>query len=241
MNKYFVVSDVHGFYDELIEALANAGYDSENEQHYLIGCGDFFDRGPKPLEVMKFFMNAPRAILIRGNHEDLFEDACNYGMGMHDIHNGTDKTIWKLANLKKDLRDFYEDPQESFNTAMARTQAFRDRLVDFYETKHYVFVHGWIPTEYYNNWKKGNWREARWKNGLKEAFEGNTLDDKTIVCGHWHTSWIRHFLNPEIAEWGETADFSPYYGDGIIAIDGCTAYTGKVNCIVLTDEEENNE
>ena len=30
MNKYFVVSDIHGFYDELIEALNTAGYDKNN-------------------------------------------------------------------------------------------------------------------------------------------------------------------------------------------------------------------
>ena len=30
-------------------------------------------------------------------------------------------------------------------------------------------------------------------------------------------------------------DFSPYYGPGIIAIDACTAFSGKVNCLVIED------
>jgi hypothetical protein len=38
-------------------------------------------------------------------------------------------------------------------------------------------------------------------------------------------------------ERGAGADFSPYYGEGIIAIDASTANSGKVNCIVLEDEE----
>ena len=46
MPKFFVVSDVHGFYDELLNALDDAGFDSENTDHYLISCGDNFDRGP---------------------------------------------------------------------------------------------------------------------------------------------------------------------------------------------------
>lgn len=39
-------------------------------------------------------------------------------------------------------------------------------------------------------------------------------------------------------EWGEGADFSPfYYEDKLIRIDACTAYTGKVNVLVLEDDE----
>ena len=37
-------------------------------------------------------------------------------------------------------------------------------------------------------------------------------------------------------EFGEGADFSPYYGDGVIAIDACTAYSGNVNVLVLEDD-----
>lgn len=37
------------------------------------------------------------------------------------------------------------------------------------------------------------------------------------------------------SEIGEKADFSPFYSDGIIALDACTALSGIVNCIVLED------
>ena len=45
MKKYFVVSDIHGCYDELIKALNEVGFDETNPSHYLIDCGDFYDRG----------------------------------------------------------------------------------------------------------------------------------------------------------------------------------------------------
>ena len=32
-------------------------------------------------------------------------------------------------------------------------------------------------------------------------------------------------------------DFSPFYSEGIIAIDACTAVSGRVNCIVIEDNE----
>lgn len=37
------------------------------------------------------------------------------------------------------------------------------------------------------------------------------------------------------SEFGDVADFSPYYGPGIIALDACTAYSGMVNCLVIDD------
>ena len=38
------------------------------------------------------------------------------------------------------------------------------------------------------------------------------------------------------SEFGADADFLPYYAPGIIALDACTAFNGKVNVVVLEDE-----
>ena len=59
--------------------------------------------------------------------------------------------------------------------------------------------------------------------------------NKTIVCGHWHTSYGHSKYEHKGTEFGEDADFSPYYGPGIIAIDACTAFSGKSNCLVIED------
>ena len=56
--------------------------------------------------------------------------------------------------------------------------------------------------------------------GKKNAIEFESLDSKYEHKG---------------IEFGEDADFSPYYGPGIIAIDACTAFSGKVNCLVIED------
>jgi hypothetical protein len=61
------------------------------------------------------------------------------------------------------------------------------------------------------------------------------LPDKTVVFGHWHcsTGWAKA---EGCSEFDEDAKFEPYYGDGFIAIDACTAHSGKVNVLVLEDE-----
>jgi len=46
--KYFVISDVHDHFDLMMESLANTGFDSDNEDHRLIICGDAFYSGPQP-------------------------------------------------------------------------------------------------------------------------------------------------------------------------------------------------
>ena len=38
MKKYFVVADIHSFYDEFMKALNDAGFDINNEDHILISC-----------------------------------------------------------------------------------------------------------------------------------------------------------------------------------------------------------
>ena len=45
MKKYFVCSDIHGFYKEWMSSLDEVGFDINNNEHILIVLGDIFDRG----------------------------------------------------------------------------------------------------------------------------------------------------------------------------------------------------
>ena len=49
--RYYVVSDVHSFYDELISALTEKGFFEDNEPHKLIVCVDLFDRGSQSKQL----------------------------------------------------------------------------------------------------------------------------------------------------------------------------------------------
>ena len=258
MPKFFVLSDVHGFYDEMKEALDKAGFDKDNPEHFLVSCGDHFDRGQKPVEVMTYLKSLPRKFLIRGNHESLLQDLCDAGYpGSHDFHNGTYATVCEFGGAGLG-RSF----EECCIITDHRTKDFLYSMVNYFETKNYIFVHGWIPVicndslpMYYRNNRKfefnpdwrgahySKWEQARWLNGMDMARNGFVEPRKTIVCGHWHCSWGHmkddmaiNGLNGKIDEFGETAIWEPYFGDGVIAIDRCTAHTGKVNVLILEDE-----
>ena len=40
MKKYFIVTDVHSFYKIMLDTLNVKGFDVNNNEHYLILCGD---------------------------------------------------------------------------------------------------------------------------------------------------------------------------------------------------------
>ena len=68
------------------------------------------------------------------------------------------------------------------------------------------------------------------------AVQAVTEAGKTIVSGHWHTSYGHSKFEGKGTEFGRDADFSPYVAPGIIALDACTAYSGIVNCIIVEDD-----
>lgn len=98
-KTYFVSSDIHGFFDEWMNALQEARFDKENPNHILIVLGDIFDRGRQPLEIYEFIRNLPkeRRVLVRGNHEQLLKELVKRGFPeTHDYHNRTIDTIYQL-------------------------------------------------------------------------------------------------------------------------------------------------
>ena len=232
MPKLFCISDIHSFYEPMIEALNNAGFDPANPEHTLLVLGDILDRGPDSDKVLDYLNSIERKILIKGNHETLLVECCDRDYPLrHDWHNGTAQTIIDLA---PDAQTF----EEACPIVYKKVKPMLDSMVDYFETKNYVFTHGYVPYKKYRDWRDADelaWEDARWNNGMKMVDFGFEID-KCVVVGHYHTSWGRaHFEDKP--EWGEEADFSPfYYKDKLIAIDACTAYSGKVNCLVIEDD-----
>ncbi len=261
MKTLFVVSDVHSYYDEMIKALNEQGFDKENKDHIFVSCGDLLDRGPDPEKCLNFVNNLERKILILGNHEELLLEAIRRGsFYSHDYHNCTTDTVYKLTHINPDsetTRQSYISINYSALTEMKYNKLWNTYIsscINYYETNKYIFVHGYIPikryglysTESYDkNWRSefANWSEARWLNGMKVWNRGIREPNKTIVCGHWHSSYGHSVLHGEGVEFAETdagieSIHTPFYDDGIIAIDACTAYSGFVNCIKLEVEDE---
>lgn len=253
MPKFFVCSDIHSFYTPFKRVLDEKGFDPNNEDHWLVVCGDAFDRGGESLDVLQFIMGLDRKIIVKGNHDILLEECCmrEYYYS-YDISNGTRRTIQDLGGAKYG-KSFDECCQVTWNK-LAR---YRELLVNYFETQNYIFVHSWIPVnkkkkshvadrwvplstdEYMEDWRNANdveWEEAMWGNPFELADIGLNQTGKTIVFGHWHCSTGHKMLGHCKNEFDGDAIWEPCYAEDIIGIDRCTAHTGEVNVLVIEDE-----
>lgn len=192
--KYFAVSDVHGFLKPLLKALSEAGYSKSDPGHFLVVCGDVFDRGPDPWGIMSFLRGLPpdRMALVRGNHEDLMLELASKPLPEgHDASNGTADTVTALAGMppwqevaqagdcelafeseSAEARALCEADMEAWAEALSSPKA-REMLGwlrspawrDFLETRTHVCVHAGIPLG--GDWREapaGRWAKARWDN-----------------------------------------------------------------------------
>lgn len=272
--KFYVVADVHGFYDLMIKALTEKGYFEDAEPHKLVICGDIFDRGSQAKKMERFvvdLLEKDEIILIRGNHEDLMLDLVNrldeyVEMGIEHTHHYRNRTVRTLMDLTEcSLGRIKQKPGEI--AERMRATPFLQKIIpamkDYFETEHFIFVHGWIPCRasgyggeanwfnYLKNWRempKSDWMLARWYNGMLAAFQGCIEPGKTIICGHWHCSFGHKYLEKKeimpcnegdmISKIQRKEDYTPYYGNGVIAIDAATVLSKVVNCIVIQDEEK---
>ena len=160
---------------------------------------------------------------------------------MHDFHNGTAQTIFKLVGTINETEALLDMSHHKLYNSYIR------ECMPYYETKNAVFVHGWVPCEVIypykldEDWREGDWKGARWINGMEAWSKGIRVPGKTVFCGHWHTSWGHSHLHGDGEEFpdkykGTKAHFSPFVDDGIVALDACTVFSHKVNCYVFEDE-----
>lgn len=212
-KKYFAISDVHSYYTAMKEALDEAGYDKDNENHVLILLGDAFDRGDETLEVLDFLRSIPkeRRVLIRGNHECLLRDCYRSGFFTDaDVHNGTDRTMCHLCGIDPDfqeklyygmafsntedfvreydekLKEYHTKPFECEKTKELIDWIFSDDWVNYFELGDRIFVHSWVPLETY--WKSdfecAEKVGPKWREASQAKWE----------AAMWGCPW-EHFLN----------------------------------------------
>lgn len=262
--KYYVVADVHGHLSALRDALEQAGFFDDPLPRRLVICGDFLDRGRETVEMQAFLISLLRqelVILIRGNHEDLMERLVDdlimgdtwlleQGESVHN-HNGTWRSALQLADMTEGRA--LSRPMEL--VAKVKQSPYWKYIlpmcVDYFETEHYVFTHGYIPCRsttgstkyaaykgfYFNpDWRDADyedWANARWYNGMEFVCKRDLgVRDKTVVCGHVHASYGHAVLEGR-PDGGD--DYTTFFGDGVIGLDACTVVSGFVNCLVIED------
>lgn len=69
MSRQIIVSDVHGCLDELKELLDRV---RPEPMDTIVFLGDLLDKGPRPLETLRFVRSLPNAVMVKANHEERY-------------------------------------------------------------------------------------------------------------------------------------------------------------------------
>ncbi len=229
MEKLFVVSDIHGHYTLLKEALDKSGFEMDNPNHKLLCLGDYFDRGSENKLVLKFFERLQNKVLLMGNHEELLLKLIETGKVLpHNYINGTIQTLQEFfgkycIDPADDSVDFSGKTSE-----VKRICDFINETVNYYETDEYVFVHGYLPAVDYKKATEEDWQKARWLRWSEQYIGERPLKNKTLVCGHMPVLIAKLFDSTR-----PMGDTSIFYGNGIIALDAGTADSKKINVLVI--------
>ena len=185
-KRWFIVSDIHSFANEMKIALKAKGFDINNPEHTLIVLGDVFDRGPKTVEVYEFLKLIPdnRLILIRGNHETLFLDLLEkFDPDSYDFSNGTVRSMCHIANVDEKLmdpsywrtrkfilgdsniniKDEMHKTWQKIKRSVKKSEIYQwllsDKWINYYEMDKYIFVHSFIPIKFIEGEFNKSWVE----------------------------------------------------------------------------------
>ena len=213
----YIISDIHGCYDEYMELLEKIHLSEEDELYIL---GDAMDRGPEPIKVLQDIMLRPNGIYIIGNHDfimlsimkklavEVTEDNYENHLSVEDLYDhacwmqdGGEVTSRQFAALPREeqqdileyleeasVYEVLEDKGKRFVLVHAGLDNFReDKELEEYEFYDFLFTSPDYSKRYYHN------------------------ENTYLVTGHTPTVHIRPDGKPEV-----------YQGNGHIAIDcGC--------------------
>lgn len=228
----YIISDIHGCYNEYIKLLDKIKFSDEDELYIL---GDVVDRGPEPIKVLKDIMNRPNAVFIIGNHDFIMytlmrklaveitaENYDNY-LTADDL---LDYNLW--------LQDGGQVTAEQFRTLSKKEKA---DILDYiseaslYETiehngKSYILVHAGLadfsPDKDLEDYELYDFLEERADYSKRYYPDENTY----LVTGHTPTIYIEGWRKTEV-----------YRKNGHIAIDCYCVGGGKLAAYCIETEE----
>ena len=214
----YVMSDLHGCYEEFIKMLELINFTSEDELYIL---GDIFDRGPDPLGILDYVLGHKNITLIKGNHEKMFEECFESGDFILWFYNGGLSTHVQL--MEKD-----HEYQEALYKCIKNLPTVK--VVD-----KFILVHAGL---YFDN----NSDDLELDEFLQQEEDVCVWDrsnignekkyrDYTVICGHTPVQIITE----------EYEDIKILHRDGTIYMDcGCVfkEENGRLACLRLDDMKE---
>lgn len=214
MSRY-VMSDIHGCYSEFMEMLNKINFSDDDELYIL---GDIFDRGPQPLKVFDYILERKNIVMLKGNHEKMFQDAIEnkdyilwYFNGGYVTHSQLQERgkeeIEKVYNYVKNLPLI--KVVDKFILVHAGFESYDDNV----ELEEFL-----TQSENTCVWSRANI-------GNEKKYR-----DYTVICGHTPVQNIEEGCNRILKRYGTIyIDCGCCFGENV---------NGQLSCLRLDDMEE---
>lgn len=230
----FVIGDIHGELGALKECLSRAAFDYENDT--LISLGDLVDRGNDSYLVIEELLKIKNKILIRGNHDEVFNHWIKTGHHRFDWAHGSMETKVSYMRAISYDDDFDSIDRMDFILVPESHRDLFDSQVSYYiDDKKRLFVHAGINREYtiaVQTDKVFLWDRDFWKKAMscKSDQMLKTVDGfSEIYIGHTATTnWSSNEIKTEsgIILSVESPITYPMYSGGVWNIDTGSGYDG---------------
>lgn len=203
----YVISDIHGCFDEFNALLDKAGFDREKDE--LIIAGDIVDRGKDSLKMLRLLENPPRNYLfLMGNHDYDFLSYCETIVRRFDSRRDKNIGFDEFCNdgILTYIEDYYGTVADLIIDCNADIGDFRkwqkcfSKLPYFVERevngRKYIIVHaGYIDESEYQDLCRSRLLSKGLRSDIKmfyiwareEGVQFGGKDDTTIVFGHTPT------------------------------------------------------
>lgn len=180
--RTFVIGDIHGRYNALLNVLMISGFDMENDR--LITLGDICDGGRQTKQCYDLLLKVKNRIDIIGNHDLWFLDW---------ILHGTKEPIWTEQGGHATMES-YGFKRE--NVPKEHTDLIKNSLVYMLDNKNRIYVHGGfkpgVPIENQDMllivWDRSLIEYARGYKQAGKSIEGRPIPNYThVFVGHTST------------------------------------------------------
>ena len=263
--KYYFISDIHGYFDEMQKCLKQAGYNENDANSKLIVVGDIFDRGTQAVETYKYLKRLTdegKVIVLYGNHhkflidflEGTNESPFNYN------YNGLDETLadfWHRTmpfesyclfdadcdiDTSENFKKFAKVCRNDINKEFPDLLPWLKSMPRYFETDNIIATHGAldfdVPDWHFPEKERYNlkgWDALDFDDGSFILRKNKT--GKKVIVGHFGTGQLRGMHGI-----GSNQDFSILKTkDNKYFIDGCVPHTNKINVLVLEDENNSRQ
>lgn len=202
MNRY-VMGDIHGELDKLLQCLRGVNFDYEND--WLMQLGDVVDRGPDSYECVEELLKIKNLVAMKGNHDDLFFKGLH--SGVYALGNqGCKETLESyIKNTNPDLLLYHTSAGiktgfEVDSMPIGHYAFFKNQLPYFIDDQNNCFVHGGfnrhIPIEDQGEdiflWDRELWLMAMGYRSMKNTTYGFKIKSKfkEVFIGHTPTQYF---------------------------------------------------